>query len=205
MDYPKLTLKELEDARHNNDLAAGIAAINKKLLKDGKKVKYVTREAALRDGEKFYYPKSFCSRDKHVSAHYANSGKCQQCSILDFKFKRSLNINSKNRSYREKELYNRLKNNAKKRGIEFDLLFESIFFPDACPVLGIKLNYFATRKDSRDFSPSFDRVDNSLGYITGNIRVISTAANRMKSDHNKYTLQQVSKYIEDHENNNLVT
>lgn len=50
---------------------------------------------------------------------------------------------------------------------------------NACPVFGYS---FTTNCKSADTSPSLDRIDSSLGYVEGNVWVISTRANRIKSD-----------------------
>jgi hypothetical protein len=54
--------------------------------------------------------------------------------------------------------------------------------PKRCPVLGIELNYTVRTGGPEDNSPSIDRFNNSLGYVRGNVRVISNRANRLKSD-----------------------
>lgn len=70
------------------------------------------------------------------------------------------------------------KNRAKKKGLEFDLKPEDLFFPTFCPVLGIRL----TLNDGApaDSSPTLDRIDNTKGYVKGNVAVISHKANTMK-------------------------
>lgn len=73
----------------------------------------------------------------------------------------------------------RCKARAKKNGLSFDLTFDDIVLPSHCPVLGIPL--IQTDKQ-HDNSPSIDRIDNTLGYVKGNVVVISWRANRLKSD-----------------------
>lgn len=74
-----------------------------------------------------------------------------------------------------KFLYNSCKQRAKKLGIPFEVSPEEIIVPEVCPVLKQPL-VFATRH-----SPSVDRIDNSKGYVKGNIVVISQLANKMKN------------------------
>lgn len=73
------------------------------------------------------------------------------------------------------------KTRAKHTGLEFTLEREDIpAIPARCPVLGIPLQ---VQKDNRaDASPSLDRIDNSKGYVPGNVAIISLRANRIKSD-----------------------
>ena len=67
--------------------------------------------------------------------------------------------------------------------VEFSLDESDICpLPKVCPVLGIVLNYAVTSGKPEDNSPSIDRLDNSKGYVHGNVRVISNRANRLKGD-----------------------
>ena len=63
---------------------------------------------------------------------------------------------------------------------EWTIDFGELEFPVCCPILGIELDYFADSKQEN--SPSFDRVDNSKGYVKGNVIVCSWRANRIKND-----------------------
>lgn len=69
---------------------------------------------------------------------------------------------------------------ARKRGLEHSISKEDIVMPTHCPVLGIPLVFNEWKYD--DNSPSLDRVDNSKGYVKGNVRVISNRANSLKRD-----------------------
>jgi hypothetical protein len=107
--------------------------------------------------------------------------------------------------YREtEELYrdnNRLKRNltaiktrAKKRGLEFDLKEEDVIMPTHCPILGLKLEW--AKGSPKDNSPSLDRLDNSKGYIKGNIRVISYRANTYKNNMTREIAQRIVDYMD---------
>lgn len=52
--------------------------------------------------------------------------------------------------------------------------------PSHCPILGIPL--FKGKSGGEANSPSLDRIEPELGYVPGNIVVISNRANRLKSD-----------------------
>lgn len=80
--------------------------------------------------------------------------------------------------------------NAKRRAREKNVPFEltkayilSLAIPKACPVLGIPI-YWQTQKKGMNManSPSLDRVIPALGYVPGNVRIISHRANRLKAD-----------------------
>lgn len=75
------------------------------------------------------------------------------------------------------------KERAKKKGVLFDLRPEDIILPTHCPVLGIELafnrgNWFGCK----DNSYSLDRLIPELGYVIGNIQIISSKANTMKNN-----------------------
>lgn len=73
---------------------------------------------------------------------------------------------------------------AKKNNVEFTITTEDINIPLVCPVLRqpiIKESIEGGKTGPKDNSPSIDRIDNSKGYIPGNIQIISNKANTMKS------------------------
>jgi hypothetical protein len=84
----------------------------------------------------------------------------------------------------------------KLRGQEFTVQYGELDWPEYCPVLGIKLDYFCKSRRQSDNSPSFDRVDNTKGYVTGNVKVISNKANRLKGHGNVDELKKIIAYIE---------
>lgn len=91
-------------------------------------------------------------------------------------------------------LYKNIKSRAKKRGIKFEIKKEDIIIPDICPALGISLE-----RESRDrwySGPSVDRIDNTKGYIPGNITVVSRRANILKKDATLDELKLLSEYYE---------
>ena len=95
-----------------------------------------------------------------------------------------------------KEIIRRLRQSAKKRGIEFDLDerdLDDIGFPISCPILGIPLKW--NRGEPKDDSYSFDRKDSSLGYTKDNIEIISFKANRAKNNLSADELKKFSQYF----------
>lgn len=65
------------------------------------------------------------------------------------------------------------------KGIDFNITEDDIVIPSICPILEVPL--IIGTKDNYEYSPSLDRIDNSKGYIKGNIQVISKKANSMKN------------------------
>ena len=91
------------------------------------------------------------------------------------------------------------KRQAKLRGYEFNLTkeyLESIFpLNDLCPILKIKMSKSMQRHSSVYSSASLDRIDNSKGYIKGNVHFISLKANTMKSDASITELKLFSSWV----------
>lgn len=81
---------------------------------------------------------------------------------------------------------------AKRKNIPFNLEIEDIIIPEFCPVLGLKLEKGNERKNWN--SPSLDRKIPALGYVKGNVRVISMRANTLK---NNATSEELEKILED--------
>lgn len=83
---------------------------------------------------------------------------------------------------------------AKAKGVAFSLSYTDLDWPDQCPALGIVLNYKYVGGQGSD-SPSLDRVNSSVGYLPGNVRVISWRANKIKSDATVAELHRLSQWL----------
>lgn len=89
-----------------------------------------------------------------------------------------------------------LKHRAKRRGLAFSLDKKDIVIPEFCPVLGIRLQSHTGKGHGGKFdSPSVDRIDNALGYVKGNVQVISQLANAMKSEANPEQLLKFAEWV----------
>jgi hypothetical protein len=72
---------------------------------------------------------------------------------------------------------------AKRDGLAFDLEASDLEpAPALCPVFGIRLKYgYGDGRASTDPAcATLDRIDNDVGYVFGNVIVVSFLANRMK-------------------------
>jgi hypothetical protein len=90
-------------------------------------------------------------------------------------------------------LYKAAKARAVRKGLDFDISVEDITVPEFCPVFGVKL--LASEQRAGDFSPSLDRMDNTKGYVKGNIVVISNKANRLKGDASVQDLERLVDWL----------
>jgi hypothetical protein len=77
----------------------------------------------------------------------------------------------------------------------WDLEFEDVYFPLICPVLGVKLDYTGLGTSS-DNTASFDRLDSSMGYVPGNVVVMSMRANRLKNDGSADEHRAIADFLE---------
>lgn len=109
--------------------------------------------------------------------------------------KRREEISKKRRSNIPQRWIDRTRRRAREKGIEWNLsreLLKELIVP-ICPILGIELCY--TNLVLADNSPTIDRIDNALGYIDGNVQVLSCLANRMKSNATPEQLLKFAEYI----------
>jgi hypothetical protein len=91
---------------------------------------------------------------------------------------------SKRWRYRNPEGYMlvHVRNRARRRGVEFTITTADVFIPECCPVLGTPLRCSTLGKPGGvDSSPSLDRINPRLGYVPGNVVVISHRANTIKN------------------------
>jgi DNA-binding transcriptional MerR regulator len=109
--------------------------------------------------------------------------------------------NWQSREWRKSDIYAAMREkfrNKKKNTYdhEFTIEFGDLEFPTHCPILGIKLDYFAeTRQEN---SPSFDRIDPTKGYVKDNVAIISWRANRIKNDGTAEEHYQIAEFMTAH-------
>ena len=80
----------------------------------------------------------------------------------------------------KKKLLNHARERARKLGLPFTLTEKDIEVPTHCPILRIKLVNGTSRDKAA--SPSIDRIIPRLGYVPGNVCVISHRANMIKNN-----------------------
>ncbi len=126
-----------------------------------------------------------CGKENSVYADNLVSGKCTRC--VDCRTR--INYDE----FREYRLYVNAKSRAKRNSIPFSILLSDVVIPDRCPVLGCEFG----RGDGGwcSTSPTLDRVIPGLGYVSGNVAVISWRANRIKSDANIEELEKIVQYV----------
>ncbi len=89
------------------------------------------------------------------------------------------------------------KRRAKQKNILFTITKQDIInispIDNRCPILGIQLEF--ENKTVQDNSPSLDRLIPQLGYVPGNIALISYRANRIKNDATVDELEKIFSFM----------
>lgn len=171
-------------------------------------MKKITRKEAKEKGLKHYFTGKPCPKG-HIAPRFIAGG-CVEChQILQTKkrendreeyndyFRKRYTTEGRRTSYRkymEAELLNKAKHRASKKNLEFNLTIEDIVIPEKCPVFGENI----VRDVNNPMSPSLDRVDNTKGYIKGNVKIISKKANIMKGNLTLSDLDKIYQYINSH-------
>jgi hypothetical protein len=83
------------------------------------------------------------------------------------------------------------KRRAKEKGIEFSITVDDFEKTSLCPLLGIELS-FSNKRGNTANSASIDRIDPSIGYVPGNVWVVSKRGNQIKND---ATIEELEKVI----------
>lgn len=94
------------------------------------------------------------------------------------------------RNHPAEYLLRRAKTRATRRGIEFHLTLDDVLpLPAVCPVFGTPLTNSDGHQNPNAYS--LDRIDNTKGYVPGNVAVMSYRANRLKNDATPEDLQAI--------------
>jgi hypothetical protein len=136
-----------------------------------------------------------CCAEKHKNSGYAKkyNNVRKQKIHNDPVFKAKINKQKQESRLRNipSVLLKSCKDRALKKGLEFNLTLEDIVIPDMCPILLQPI--VQGNKDNYKFSPSVDRIDNTKGYIKGNVQIISMKANTIK---NSATIEELILFAE---------
>ena len=90
-------------------------------------------------------------------------------------------------------MFTNARSRAKKQSTPFDLELSDIVIPKVCPCLGIPLvKGVGTYTDN---SPTLDKIIPELGYVKGNVWVISMRANRIKDNASLEELKEIVKAL----------
>jgi hypothetical protein len=90
---------------------------------------------------------------------------------------------------------------AAKKGLPFDLTVAYVkdILSKHCPVFGTEFKYRGNLVPG-DLSPSLDRIVPSKGYVQGNVVIISSKANNIKSAYKSTDIFKVAQWLQSIEN-----
>ena len=97
------------------------------------------------------------------------------------------------KSYSETSLEYRMwsssRSRAKSKGIPFSIEITDIVIPERCPILGELM------VSGSEYAPSLDRLVPDLGYVPGNVMVMSRRANTLKNNATIAELTAVLRFL----------
>lgn len=153
-------------------------AKNRDRLAEQRKLRYSETKDDVRDYQRAYYAQN---RERLIARAATNRARrADEVRAYARKWTAELRAESP-----ERFLLLSARSRARRKGLTCTLTVGDIVIPTVCPVLGILLERGTVKHHPA--SPSLDRIDNALGYIPGNVRVISHRANSLKRD---MTLQE---------------
>ena len=104
---------------------------------------------------------------------------------------------------REKYIWMSARARAKEKSIPFNIEISDIVIPQVCPLLETPIVRDVIDRTNMHV-PSLDKIIPSLGYVKGNVRVISFKANMVKNDLTEEQLmtfaKNISTYFNEHRN-----
>lgn len=131
---------------------------------------------------------SQCHRERSLRWFSIHSNKCQDCTSSVSRQKRLDNP--------AKTTWDRARSRAKRSGIEFSITPEHVqaVWTNTCPIYQVPLRT-NEGKPGPD-SHSIDRIDNSKGYVPGNIAIVSMRFNTEKRNLSPELLRRMLAYME---------
>lgn len=158
----------------------------------------ITRQEAIARGLKRYFTGKPCKRG-HICDRYVLRRVCVECHDMWKRPKAYSNQYQKmHRNLNPKKaLLASARARAKRKGLPCTLTENDIHIPETCPVFGTTLKMLGGRRTNDTIS--LDRFDNTKGYTSDNVCVISWRANHHKSD---LTLEEMKKLVAYMEHNN---
>jgi|TARA_B110000467_G_scaffold150564_1_gene158151 hypothetical protein len=119
--------------------------------------------------------------------------------FLGSKNRRSTHPHASANRDRKLNLLRTAKARAIRLSLPFDLNEHNVEWHRVCPVLGVRLDYGPKVPGGAENSPSIDRLQPELGYVSSNVTVLSVLANRIKNNSEAATIRQVADWLESQE------
>lgn len=156
------------------------------------------RTIAREAGKQLYETGKPCKRG-HIAPRFVSTSVCTQCAKEVYNVKDRDNYRSGNTLKRQ---FATRKQVAKRQNIPFTITFEELIQPTHCPVFGIELDYEWSGEYRRNPNKAtIDKVVPELGYVPGNVFVISWRANKLKCNMTLGELESILRYIKENKSN----
>lgn len=162
----------------------------------------VVREDLTQKPDRCWVCQCDCGNTKTIIGSSLKQGVSNSCGCSKGEWIRQSKITHGLSSSLAYKMWQQAKLRANRKNILFDLHPSDIHIPEFCPLLGIPL--VAGEKKHHANSPSLDRLRPELGYIKGNIAVISYRANSIKQDATPEELKSLAGKLEEILNGALV-
>ena len=121
--------------------------------------------------------KKYSEYHRHAGCPNGFNSVCKEC-------RKPVSAAAYERESLEYRLWYRARRRAKTKQVPFTINPEDIEIPEICPIMGTPLEV-----------PSLDRHNPKLGYVKGNIVVMSNRANMLKNDASIEELEKVLRYL----------
>lgn len=166
----------------------------------------ITREQALKLGLKKYYTGKPCGNG-HYSYKYTDknskAGQCCECASNAQKNRWKNHKDAVNKKKSEEYKNNpqgkilwQIRSRAKSRGLCFNLTKEDIIIPEKCPCCDSTMSFKPVGGGLQNDTPSVDRINNNLGYVSNNIVIICFRCNSIKKDATAAELRKIADFID---------
>lgn len=156
-------------------------------------------QEALRTGKETYFTGKPCKRG-HLSERRTSNSVCIQCCTEIYKARYTEKYRNSENTFIHQ--FNARRQKALRDGIPFTISLEDIERPEFCPVLGMKLNYGCSKERGKtglsgrdEDKATIDKLKPELGYVPGNVFIISWRANKLKSNMTIDELEKILHYM----------
>lgn len=177
----------------------------------------LTYEEATVLGTKMYFSGTQCIRG-HIAPRYTSSRMCVECTKLHYKKNRPVILQRAKKRYAAnpekymaenqqraladpkkywaKNALKTAKKRAEKYGVPFSITLDYLIsiVPVVCPVFGTPFVLCGNKKACGD-SATLDRLKPALGYVPGNVVVISQTANSIKYNATAKEVARVAQWM----------
>ena len=141
------------------------------------------------------YRKEFPEKQKQASKKYYDKNRdmlIRKCAAMSI-------IRLSEPSARIKYLTTQCRSRAKKKGRDFEVGFADYFVenpPVRCMCCNDEMDYSRGNGKNKWKNPSIDRIDNTKGYVSGNVAIICRGCNTAKRNFSLATARRVLMYME---------